>query len=225
MIAAAIFVGIIAFVLVGSIVFSVVPNNYGACMLPATVGFMWGSWPLFYKAYERANNLLHPPIMMYPVNMQVAFSKMRQLLSELSYNFGDKWNTVVADTSTGRIVADLRFADDQFLTESDSRGMPHTRKTKVQRYIRLEMELKPEGSIATLLKMDFDTRIEGFDKSACDVILQGVIQGINDALGEGKMLEKSVPEKIPAPPWWLIGVTAMALFVLFIDVHKAVWGS
>lgn len=225
MIAAAIFAGLIAFVVVGSIVYSVVPNNYGACMLPASVAFLWGAWPLFYKAYERANNLLHPPFMLYPVNMQVAFSKIRQLLSELNYNFGDKWNTVVADTTTGRIVADLRFVDDQYLTETDSRGFPHSRKTKVQRFIRLDMELKPEGSIATLLKMDFDTRIEGFDKSACDAILQELTQRISESLGEGKMLEKSLPEKIPAPPWWLIGVTALALFVLLVDVHKSIWGN
>lgn len=224
-----IFVGVIAgflaFCFVGTLVYHAIPSNSGACWLPATVGFAWGAWPFFHKASIRSHNLLHPAPKQFSVNMQVAFSKIRELLSVLSYKYGDKWNVVLADTSTGRIVSELRFSDEEARMETDSRGHPHSRTVRVQRYLKLEAQLKPAASTDTILSMDFESRIEGFNKMACDEIINGFVQEVSNVLGPGQIVGESISEKIPAPPWWLIGLTAFSLFLLFFDVQKAVWGS
>lgn len=223
------FVGIIsgfaAFCLIGALVYHAIPSNAGACWLPASIGFVWGAWPFFHKAQVRTYNLLHPASMRFPVNMQTAFSKLREMLTLLSYNFGDKWNVILADTNTGRIVAELRFSEEEARMETDGRGHPHSRNTRVQRYLRLEMALSPMASTDIALKIDFDSKIEGFNKMACDNVINGVMQEINNMLGQGQIIEQLLSEKIPAPPWWLISLTTIALFLLFFDVHKAIWGS
>lgn len=225
-----IFLGIISgfasFCLVGTLVYNSIPSDHAqACMLPAIVGFIWGAWPFFHKASVQAHNLLHPAPMRFSVNMQMAFSKMREMLTLLSYKFGDKWNVILADTNTGRIVAELRFSDEEMRMETDGRGHPHSRNIRVQRYLRLEMELKPVESSDTILSLDFESRIEGFNKMACDEIINGVMQEIANALGPAQFVGSSLSEKISAPPYWLIGLTVFSLFLLLIDVHKALWGT
>ena len=218
-------VGFFAFSLVGTLVYHAIPSNSGACWIPATIGFIWGAWPFFHKANVKAYNLLHPSPMRFSMNMQHAFSKVRELLSVLSYKYGDKWNVVLADTNTGRIVAELRFSDEETRMETDGRGHPHSRNIRVQRYLKLEMQLKPIESTDTVLSMDFESRIEGFNKMACDGIINGFMQELTNSLGPGQVVGQSLSEKIQAPPWWLISLTVVSLFLLFFDVHKAVWGS
>ncbi len=217
--------GFLAFCLIGTLVYHTIPSNAGACWLPATVGFIWGAWPFFHKANVQSQNLLHPSPMQFPVNMQLAFSKVRELLSVLSYKYGDKWNIVLADTSTGRIVSELRFSDEEARMETDSRGHPHSRNTRVQRYLKLEVDLKPAASTETIVSMDFESRIEGFNKMACDEIINGLTQEVSIALGPGRIVGTALSERIPAPPWWLIGLTAFSLLLLLLDVQKSVWGN
>lgn len=217
--------GFVAFCLVGTLVYQAIPSNANASWAPAIVGFVWGAWPFFHKANIRAHNLLHPPPMQYFVNMQVAFSKIRELLSVLSYKYGDKWNVVLADTTAGRIVSEIRYSDEEARMEADSRGHPHSRNVRVQRYLKLEIELKSTDSNDTIVKMDFESRIEGFNKMACDELIASFVQEVTNALGPGQLVSPSLSEKIPAPPWWLIGLTAFSLFLLLVDVHKAILGS
>lgn len=215
--------GFVTFSLVGTLVYHAIPSNSGACWLPAMIGFVWGAWPFFHKANVQSHNLLHPVQMQYPQNIQNVFSKIRELLSVLSYKYGDKWNVVLADTATGRIVSELRYSDEEARMETDSRGHPHSRNVRVQRYLKLEVELKPAASTETVVKMDFESRIEGFNKMACDEIMRGFVQEVQSVLGPGKVVGQSLSEKIPAPPWWLIALTAMSLVVLLFDVNKAIW--
>lgn len=217
-------VGFLAFSLVGTLVYHAIPSNAGACWMPAVIGFVWGAWPFFHKANVKAQNLLHPASMRFSINMQSAFSKVRELLSVLSYKYGDKWNVVLADTNTGRIVAELRWSDEEMRMEIDGRGQSHSRNIRVQRYLKVEMQLKPIESTDTVLSMDFESRIEGFNKMACDEIINGLMQEITSSLGPGQVVGQSLSEKIPAPPWWLISLTALSLIMLFFDVNKAVWG-
>ena len=218
-------VGFLAFSLVGTLVYHAIPSNAGACWMPAVIGFVWGAWPFFHKANVKAQNLLHPAPMRFSINMQSAFSKVRELLSVLSYKYGDKWNVVLADTNTGRIVAELRWSDEEMRMETDGRGQPHSRNVRVQRYLKLEMQLKPIDSTDTVLSMDFESRIEGFNKMACDEIINGLMQEITNQVGPGQVVGQSLSENIPAPPWWLISLTALSLMMLFFDVNKAVWGQ
>ena len=217
--------GFVAFCLVGTLVYHALPANSGACWIPAIVGFVWGAWPFFHKANIRSQNLLHPAPKQYSLNIQTVFSKIRELLSLLSYKYGDKWNVVMADTATGRIVGELRYSDEEARMETDSRGHPHSRNVRVQRYLKLEVELRPAQSTETIVKMDFESRIEGFNKMACDEIISGFVQEVANVLGPGQVIGQSLSERIPAPPWWLIGLTVLSLLVLLLDTHKAIWGS
>ncbi len=99
-----------------------------------------------------------------------AFAKIRDHLAEVSYHYGDKWHVDTADTRTGRIVANLRFTDE----EEDFEG-----KTKrVRRFLTLDIHLTSTENDTVVVRIDFTSKIEGLDFLACDSIVAELSQSI-----------------------------------------------
>jgi hypothetical protein len=67
--------------------------------------------------------------------------------------------------------------------------------------------------------------VEGASWSACDSIVSEVVSDTEAALGPGSDAGDPADTKLPAPPWWLLGLTAFGLLGLFADVMKAVFGK
>lgn len=225
MIALGLILGFLACCVTSSFVGDVVIGKSGSGFLPGVVAGIWAAWPFFHKARIRQYNLMHPSPAKYPVNVQIAFSKIRQILAETSYYFGDKWHVMTADTATNRIVAELRFNEEETKMESSGRGHFHSRQVRLQRYIRLDLIMRPEGVSESLIQFDFDLRIEGHSKTACESIIEGLRGQIDQEIGPGQIIGQQLPESIPAAPWWLIGSTAVALICMFVDINKNLWGS
>lgn len=50
-----------------------------------------------------------------------------------------------------------------------------------------------------------------------------LIASIESRIGPGPLAEDPVSSKLPAPPWWLIAASALALLAMFGDVQKVIF--
>ncbi len=215
--------GVFVFLFTGAFINEGILHSKDVGLLPGLVLGVWAAWPLFHHAGVQRYNFLHPVPKEYKVPAPNAFGKVRDFLAEVSYNFGDKWHVVTADTHTGRIVANLRFTDEQVHFETDGRGHIHTRKERLQRFVALELYLKNSGCGTVIVQLDFCPKVEGVKFFACDSIVSAVSNAIESALGPGTPVGNPADTALPAPPWWLLGLSALALLVLCSDVMKVVF--
>ena|SRR5579885_636097 len=218
-----IILGIFVFAFSASFISEVVLHSAEAGTFPGLVLGIWAAWPFFHQARVQRSNFLHPVPRQYKVPTRVAFAKIRDFLAEVSYNFGDKWHVVTADTQAGRITANLRFTDEHTHFEADARGHIHTRKERLQRFIGLEIQVKAAGNDSTVVQLDFCPKVEGANFFACDSIVSGISTAMEAALGQGTEVGSPADTSLTGPPWWLIGISVFALLGLLSDVIKAVF--
>jgi hypothetical protein len=186
----------------------------------------WAAWPIIYHGSVGRYNFLHPCPRRYKTPLKHAFSKIRQIIGEKNYNFGDKWHVSTADTMQRRITATLRF------TEEESRGFDGSnianiqhRTQRVQRLLELDVQMKEEPGDLTVIQFDFVPRVEGVAWNACDAIIAGILNDTEAALGPGEVAGNLADTSLPAPPWWLLGLTGFGLFALICETFKAVFGQ
>ena len=194
-----------------------------AGVLPGLVAGIWAAWPCIHHAQVARYDFLHPAPLEYNVAAKVAFTRVRDLLAEVSYNFGDKWQISTADTQTGRLMANLRFTDEETHFDFDARGHVQTRKERMQRFIVLEAIIKDTGKGTTIIQFDFLPKVEGAKFSACDSIVSEVWTTVDSALGHGAPVGEPADSSVPAPPWWLLGLSAVTALAMAGDVCKAVF--
>ena len=216
--------GIITFLLVGAIVGDGILHHTDAGAAPGLVAGIWAAWPFFHKAGVHRYNFLHPVPRRYKAPAKLAFVTIHNLLAEAAYNFGDRWRIVSAEPSTNRILADLRFTDEEQHMEADARGHLRTRTRRVQRYLQFEAHFKPVDGRQTIIQLDFSPRVEGVNSGACDSIIADIQQTVDLLLGAGVQADEPASAKLPAPPWWLLALTLLMLLDLFKDVQQAVFG-
>ena len=220
MIVIGIILGLIVWGLVGSGIRYFVLQTPMTGMFEGFVAGVWAAWPFIHQFRVSRYNFLHPVPREYKATVPQAFSKVRDLLAELTYNFGDKWHVVTADVQSKRSTANPRFTDEETRMEGDSRGQIHTRTERVQRLVELEVQMKETDS-GTVVQFDFYPKIEGANISACDSVVSGFCRAIEAAMGSG--LERGTPgdTRLPAPPWWLVALTVCGVMSLFgsISAH------
>ena len=177
----AIAIGIFVFLLTGAVT-NELTHDPGAGVLPGLIlGFLAAS-PLFKLAAQERSNFLHPPPREYNIPAKLAFAKIRDYLAEVSYNYGDKWHVVTADTQSGRITANLRFMDEFTRIEGDARGNIHARKERLQRFLSVEILVRPTPSGTTTIQIDFKPTVEGVNYAACDSIISSLSHQIDSTL-------------------------------------------
>ncbi|HIA53760.1 MAG TPA: hypothetical protein EYN91_16990 [Candidatus Melainabacteria bacterium] len=174
----AIIIGIFVFLLSGAIIGDIT-HDPGAGVLPGIVLGILAARPMFKLALEQRSNFLHPAPREYNIPAKVAFAKIRDFLAEVSYNYGDKWHVVTADTQCGRITANLRFTDEFTHIEADARGNIHTRKERLQRFIALNIHVTSTERNTTLVQLDLVPKVEGVNYAACDSIIASVTSTIS----------------------------------------------
>src|SRR5579885_100488 len=178
----AIIVGTFVFLLTGALI-GEASHDAGAGVVPGLVLGILAAMPIFKSACEERAKFLHPEPREYKVPAKVAFSKIRDILAEISYNYGDKWHVVTADTQTGRITANLRFIDEFTRFEGDARGQIHTRKERLQRFLSVEIQVQATEKGTTVVKLHFCPTVEGVNYAACDSIISSLSNQIEFALG------------------------------------------
>lgn len=177
----AIIVGTFVFLLTGALIGDA-SHDAGAGIVPGLVLGILAAYPIFKSACEVRAKFLHPEAREYNVPAKIAFAKIRDILAEISYNYGDKWHVVTADTQTGKITANLRFMDEFTRIEGDARGNIHTRKERLQRFLTVEIQVQPTPRGTTAILMDFRPTIEGVNYSACDSIISNFTNAVDCAM-------------------------------------------
>lgn len=220
----AILAGLFTWGLVGAILGQVVLHKNEAGIFPGLIAGIWAAWPFMHHGKVERYNFLHPVPKRYKIPAKIAFSKIRDILADTTYNFGDKWHVQTADTQQRRIRASLPFTDEKMKMDVDARGGVHTRTERERRHLIMDLQMKDEGE-NTVIQFDFDPQIEGSSFFACDDIIRRLTDNIDAALGGGSNAGNALETSLPAPPWWLLGVTAFTLLLLWTDVQAAVFGK
>ena len=217
--------GILAFFIVGSMTtYGVVGGNLQGGVFPGFVAGLWALWPFLHTDRVLRYNFLHPVPRRYNQPLKHVYSKVRQLLSEKTYNFGDKWHVTTSDTIQRRITANLKFMDEESHLEGQSLSNLHVRKERKQRLIELDVQFVEGENDRTTVQLDFVPTVEGAAIGACDSIINGLTIDIDNAIGGGENSGDPTATKLPAPPWWLLGTTALMLMTLWNTINKAVFG-
>lgn len=178
----AIIVGAFVFLLTGALI-GEASHDASAGIMPGLVLGALAAIPIFKAACEERAKFLHPKPREYRVPAKIAFAKIRDILAEISYNYGDKWHVVTADTQTGRITAILRFTDEFTRFEGDARGQIHTRKERLQRFLAVDIQVQATERGTTAILMDFRPSVEGANYAACDSIIANLITSVDRTLG------------------------------------------
>jgi hypothetical protein len=142
------------------------------------VAAIWVAWPFFHHAGVSRYNFLHPVPREYKTPIKQAFAQIRDIISDISYNFGDKWHVSTADVNQRRILASLRFTDEETKVEGTNLQNIHTRKERVQRLLEMEVQFKDTGNDTTIVQFDFHPRVEGAQWYACDHIVSGLVNRV-----------------------------------------------
>lgn len=212
--------GFSAFCFFGALIGEVILKNPEGGFFPGLVIGLWAAWPAIHSAMLERKLFLHPQISEYDLPAKVVFARIRDYLAEVSYNYGDKWRVVTADTQAGRIRANLSFTDEVVQVQADARGQINTRKARLHRFIDLDVTVADTGRGTTSLKLDFTPKADGANLFACDSIIASCQKAISQRLGEGKTEAIAPPQKLPAPPWWLLALSVLALIGLYSNIMK-----
>lgn len=222
---AGIIAGIVAFLVVGAVTSECIVHTKEAGLFPGLVAAAWCLWPAMHVGGISRYNFLHPVPRRYSQPLKQAFAKIRQILSDKTYNFGDKWHVTSADTQQHRISATLRFTEEQSHIEGSSLSNIHTKTERVQRLLELDIQFKEEPNDKTVVQLDFRPRVEGVAWYACDSIISGIVSEIESSMGGGTDAGNAASTTIGAPPWWLLGLTALMLLSLWSDINKSLFGA
>jgi hypothetical protein len=157
------------------------------------------------------------------VPLKQCFARVRQIIAESTYQYGDKWHVTTADTVQRRVTATLRFSEEETHLEGGSMNGMHAKTKRVQRLLLLDAQFKEGPNDTTVVQFDFSVKTEGGGWNACDPIISSLLSEIGSSLGHGETAGDPADTTFPAPPWWLIGIGVFGLFVLFCDICKAVF--
>lgn len=212
--------GFSTFLFAGAFIGEVILHRPDAGLFPGIVLGIWAAWPSIHSAMLERTLFLHPQPQEYELPQKFAFASIRDYLAEVSYNYGDQWHVVTADTQSGRIAANLSFTDEVVQAQADARGQVHTRKERLHRFITLDVSVTDTGRGTTAVKIDFNPKADGANIFACDSIISGFQKAISIRLGGGKPAGNPMSTKLPPPPWWLLALSALALIGLYTNITK-----
>lgn len=216
--------GIFVFLLVSAFTAECITKpDQGAGCFPGLIAAVWVAWPFFHHAGVSRYNFLHPVPKEYKLPLKQAFAQIRDIIADVTYNFGDKWHIATADATQRRILASLRFTDEESHIEGTSLQNIHRRTERVQRLLEMEIQFKDTGSDTTIIQFDFHPRVEGVQWYACDHIVSGLMNRVEASLGAGTERGQAADTKLRAPPWWLIGLGALGVLNLGSSIMTAVF--
>lgn len=181
-----------------------------------TVLLVWIAWFVIMiqskEATER-ENLLAPPWKKYACSCQIVFKKVKTVLKEASYGYGDEWRITTASTQNNKIVATLRPSDDA------SEGKP--RKCFIKLTAQIDIA---DGGKSSILKLTFDEKSDGREAESYEIIRE-VTESIDNSLGGGEALTIPLVFQIQHRPEFPVILVALGLGLvglqnIYSSVHQ-----
>lgn len=221
--------GIIAFLVVGAIVSqTVVHDSYSSAgFFSGAVAAAWCIWPALKGHQVERYNTLRPVPKKYQLPWKNAFAKVREILDRANYKMGSRWHVSTADTQSKHIHATLQFMDEEGHWEAPGGRVENIqrRTERVRRLVEVDIQFQEQDD-ATVIQLDFRTQAEGSNPIyACDFVVEDVKNAIDREMGSGTAVGNPAEFVLGAPPWWLLGFTALGLMNLWGEVMKAVFGK
>ncbi|MBX9947987.1 MAG: hypothetical protein K2Y39_02365 [Candidatus Obscuribacterales bacterium] len=219
-----ILLGFIVFVVISAFTGEYVTKSEPAAgCLPGFVAGLLVAWPFVKRGVVCRHSFLRPAPRRYKVPVKQAFALIRDVISESSYNFGDRWNVLTADVNSRRILASLRFSDEQSKVEGSLKNL-HVQKQRLQRFIEMEIQLKETADDTTIVELSFEPKAEGANWFACDEMIRDMVGKIGESLGaEMPVEEVATKTRLSPPPWWLLGIGGLAILSLFSSIVRAIF--
>ena len=215
-----IFMGFIVYAYFGAFIGRQVTHNDVAGIFPGIVAAIWVAWPFFRLSMINHRDLMHPKPRIYPGTPQDNFERLHKLLNEAVYFYGDRWHIISANTQSNRLVANLTYREE----EAQWAGGNLNQHVWVRRFVKLEAYFKDSGDGGTIVQFDFEQRSEGMSGHVCDPIVMNVMEAFDESAGVGSSIGGFDEPILPAPPWWLLGLTSLSLLCFTWDVIRNTFG-
>jgi len=219
----------VAFVTVCAIVAQTVVHNNTSpgVWWSGIIAAAWCIWPGLKGHQVERYNMLRPVPQTYNIPVNNAFAKVREILDRANYKMGSKWHVGTANTQAKHIHATLQFMDEEGKFEAPGGKVENIRRSteRVKRFVELDVQFKEQDDVTTI-QLDFRTQAEGNNQIyACDFVVSDIKNAIEREMGPGSAVGDPAQFVLGAPPWWLLGVTAFGLMMLWGDVMQSVLGK
>lgn len=214
-------VGAFAGLVLASIAGQFLLHDFQAGLIPGLALALWIGSAINHDAKEEKLNLLCPIPLKYPLPVKQAYPKVKKLIREYTHNYGRSFKIHPTNPSqTKELKADMTWTDTDEVADPSPNDYGKTRKTSVQRHIRLEIYFKSPDTDSTVIEIRWYPVAEGLNPRACEPVIREVNEQIRQLLGEGTT---DLPPKQPwIPPVWLhiATIACIALYVL-VAIGKA----
>jgi hypothetical protein len=196
---------------------------------PGSAAAICAAWPFLHKAEVTLYNTYHPVPKEYNMPLKQVVEQIHAIIKGMTYHFGNKWIIEPVDTKKRRIDATLHFTNEHapfdlvdafyLLFLPILSVLPiDTRKEKMKRCIKMEVQFKDTGDDTTIVQFDFKPEVQGLRFYAGELEVKELMCQIEATVGAGKDRGKLLDTKLPAPPWWLIVVGGFGVLTLFGSV-------
>lgn len=219
----AIAAGLFVFLITAPLVGELVTHKWYEGIIPGLVAGIWAAWPIMYQGKVDRYSIYHPMPKRYKMPVKQAFKIIREQLDEDVHNFGDSWKVQIADTQAKKIRATMKWTDEETQMAPGGGGQMGSRKGRVQRLLEMHVKIIEEPNDSTVVKFDFYPRVEGWNGAACEGKVKWLLLKMEGTLGGGTDVSNQLVKTLPAPPDWLLGLTALVLLLLLSDVVSAVF--
>jgi hypothetical protein len=223
MLVGAIAVGIFVALMTAAIIGELLSPKLDAGIFPGIIAGIWAAWPLLHYGRLDRYNFMNPVPRCYPVPLRQAYSKVRTLLEKKSYNYGDRWKVLSADTQTRSIHAVLQFTVQDIKVEPHLDSIWNIQKERLRRFVDMEITFKEQPDDSTIIQFNFQLKVEGVEYQSCDSIISGLLDEVQTLLGTGTRAGEPVVAHLSAPPIALLAITAIAIVMLYNDISSAVF--
>jgi hypothetical protein len=206
-----IFIGVVVLFVVVNAVDEGLLHNPACGLIPGIVLAIWAAWPFFHYEKTGRHGAMHPT-KEYRVSSERAFNVIYNILSEGTYNYGNRWSIISANWQKGRILAELQLVDERIKIDVSSKnGLPYVRTKSLAAppRIRIEAQVFDSADKTTIVKIDLYPEISTHEYSS---VIHSVTSAIEAQLGAAS---KVISTSFPIPPLWLLAITfAMLVYLL-----------
>lgn len=200
-------------------------NDFMAGWGPGLAAALWFGTMMNHEQEQAKLNMFFPVPMKYKIPLKQAFPTVKRALREYTHKYGRSFRLHPTNPSQFQeIKVDMKWTDVDEVADPSPHDFGKSRKTTVERYIRLEVYFSQTQSAQdpiTTIEIRWYPMAEGLNPRACEPVVHEVTELIDSIICvEG---ESDYPQTQPwRPPVWLhIAVIACLGFYMLGALEKS----